>query len=147
MKAAALIIGACTTALVLVACTTTGEIEGHRVRGTAEPPAPTVSTDLHRNAPGWFKISWQRYLDVGGRSYGIFYADRNGRGAGSVSCNQGCQNATNPAYRAQIEVSFKHKALERCRWHVRQTYPAVRPDCALYAIKDQIVWKGPMPWE
>ena len=27
-----------------------------------------------------------------------------------------------------------------------KAHPAARPDCALYAIENKIVWQGPLPW-
>ena len=44
------------------------------------------------------------------------------------------------------DTRYKHNALELCRGNVREYAPAQRPDCQIYAIKDQIVWEGEMPW-
>ena len=45
------------------------------------------------------------------------------------------------------DVQYVHRALKLCRAGVAKAHPAARPACALYAIKDKIVWQGPLPWE
>ncbi len=135
---AALIIGA--TALALAACVNTGEIEGHKVRGTAEPPAETVSENyLHRAAPQWFKDYWAKYLRHA-HGYSVMAVDRNARGAFYVYCSSACQNLTGSTFQSWKDVNYKHEALEKCREWVRKEFPAAKPNCAIYAIKDKIVW-------
>ncbi|MDE0387446.1 MAG: hypothetical protein OXI75_01995 [Rhodospirillales bacterium] len=48
--------------------------------------------------------------------------------------------------RRPLDVHYTYRALERCREAVAEAHPADRPDCALYAIKDKIIWQGPLPW-
>ncbi len=137
-------------ALLATACTTTGEVEGHRVRGTAEPPTQvTVATNLHADAPQWFKVTWRRYLELADGNYGVMAADRNGRGAGSVYCGQGygglCRN--HHSWSKAFKDIYYSRALNNCTEHVRINFPALKPDCAIYAIQDKIVWKGKMPWK
>ena len=138
-------------ALLAAACTTTGEVEGHRVRGTAEPPTQvTVATNLHADAPQWFKDRWQRYLELWDGSYAVLAADRNGRGTGYVYCDPGAGGLCDSHHRwsaAFKDVYYKRGALKYCVQDVRNNFPAFKPDCALYAIGDKIVWKGPLPWE
>ena len=134
-------------ALALAACTTSNTIDGHQVRATAEPPVEIVSDNyLHRGAPQWFKDYWARYLRQA-EGYGVLAVDRNGRGAMYVYCMQSCQNANLASARGSIDVNYKHRALKDCAEYVRQEYPAEKPACEIYAIKDKIVWKGRMPWE
>ena len=144
---AAVIMGA---ALVVTACTTTGEMEGQRIRGTASPPTQEAfATDLHADAPQWFKETWRRYLELSDGNYGVMAADRNGRGAGYVYCDPGSGGLCKSHHKWSAtfkDVNYKRRALNFCVQHVRENYPALKPDCALYAITDKIVWKGPMPW-
>ena len=134
--------------MLMAACTTTGEIEGHKVRGTAEAPVQqAAATDLHANAPQWFKDTWRQYRDRAA-AYGVLYLDRNNRGAGYVWClGGGCQRLKGNQYQSTKAIQYHHRARESCETHVRENFPAEKPDCALYAISDKIVWKGEMPWE
>lgn len=138
-------------ALLATACvTTTGEIEGHKVRGTAEPTVYqlTVADGLHAHAPQWFKDGWSRYLrDADGR-YAVLAVDRNARGWGYVYCRAAdCHALEGAGHQSHKDLRYKHKALDLCRGNVREYQPAHRPNCAIYAIKDKIVWEGKMPWE
>ena len=144
---AAVVMGA---ALVVTGCTTTGEMEGHRIRGTATPPMQVaVATDLHADAPQWFKDRWRHYLETSDGNYAVLALDRNARGAGFVYCDPAagglCKNhrSWSAAFK---DVNYKHRARNICVQDVRNNYPALKPDCAIYAIQDKIVWKGPMPW-
>ena len=132
-------------ALLATACASTGEVDGHRIRGTAAPPVEqaTVANDLHAGAPAWLKDGWRQYLDHADGRYAVLAMDKNARGWGYIYCPAaGDCNST---------ISFRRlneqKALENCRETVRANYPAFRPDCAIYAIKDKIVWQGKFPWE
>ena len=136
--------------LLLAACTTSNTMEGHQVRGTAEAPQRALATDLHASAPQWFKDRWRQYLRAADGGYAVLAADRNGRGTGYVYCDPGagglCDNhrSWNAAFK---DTNYKYPALRYCANDVRSNYPAERPDCAVYAIQDKIVWTGPMPWE
>ena len=145
---AAIFVGA--ALLALAACTTTGEIEGHKVRGTAPQMQATITTDLHADAPQWFKDRWQHYLGTADGNYAVLAADRNGRGTGYVYCSPGygglCRGDAgwNQAFK---DANYKYPALRYCAQDVKNNFPAARPDCAIYAIKDKIVWKGKLPWK
>lgn len=149
MKAALTIIGAAT--LALGACTSTSTIDGHQVQGTAEVPAQrTVATDLHASAPQWFKDRWRRYIEIADGSYAVLAADRNGRGTGYVYCDPGSGGLCDSHHRwsaAFKDANYKYPALRYCANDVRNNYPAAKPDCAIYAITNKIVWTGPLPWE
>ena len=174
--------------MLMAACTTTGEIEGHKVRGTAAPETPVEQAarefnehwaekigpmieddpqvqeavreilaeraasenpgDLHASAPPWFRNGWARYLrDADGR-YAVLAVDRNARGWGYVFCRAAdCHLLEGNQHKSHKDLRYKQKALELCRGNVREYQPAHRPDCAVYAIKDKIVWTGAMPWE
>ena len=126
-------------ALLALAACSTGKFDGHRITTTASIPyaeAPEVARDI-----------WRRYLAQADGRYAVLAADRNGRGAGWVYCVHQCHNAMSAQWRSHNEVVFKHGALKQCRKYVRQNFPAEKPDCAIFAIKDKIVWTGPMPWE
>ena len=189
-------------ALVATACTTTGEIDGHKIRGTA-PMAdadpvqeaarefwddigktvaeaygttpeemrrghysddPSVQAavekllakraahenpaDLHANAPQWFKDGWKRYLNDANGQYAVLAIDRNARGWGYVYCRAAdCHRLQGAQHKSHKDLRYKHQSLELCRENVREYYPAHRPDCAIYAVENKIVWEGPMPWE
>lgn len=112
-------------------------------RAASEDPA-----NLHRDAPGWMHRWWADYRKKARGGYAIFALDRNGYGAGYVYCTGGgCRGALSPGGKSYRDVNFKHGAIKLCKQHVRENYPAERPHCAIYAIKDKIVWKGRLPWE
>lgn len=141
----------CAAALILAAalagCTTSNTIDGHEIKGTVKPAV--IQTEdphgLHARAPHWFKDYWAKYLRDA-QSYAIMAVDRRARGAFYVYCQSPCAGISNVAFRAHKEVNFKYEALKQCAEQVRREFPAAKPDCAIYAIKDKIVWKGPMPW-
>ena len=147
MRATAITIGA--AALALAACTSTGKIDGHRIRGAAEAPAEkgAVANDLHKDAPAWVRKMWRKYLkDADGR-YAVLAVDKNGRGGGYAYCIGGGCGTAGWLPTSWKDVNFKHKAIKSCREDVRRNRPAVKPECAIYAIEDKIVWEGAMPWE
>lgn len=114
----------------------------------AELRAAENPADLHSRAPRWFRDGWNRYLrDADGR-YAVLAVDRNARGWGYVFCRAAdCHLLEGNQHRSHKDLRYRRAALELCRKNVREHQPAHRPDCAVYAIKDKIVWKGPMPWE
>lgn len=145
---AAIIVGA--ALLALAACTTTGEIEGHKVRGTVPQEQATTTTDLHAEAPQWFKDRWQNYLRIADGNYAVLAVDRNSRGTGYVYCAPGygglCRGNAGWT-QAFKDTNYKYPALRYCAQDVKNNFPAEKPDCAIYAIKDKIVWQGNLPWE
>lgn len=114
--------------LALAACTTTGEIEGTRCVGrlslsSCRPRMPTAFTPRRRR---------------GSRR----------RGAGWEYCTgPSCARLKGNEHRSWKAVRYHHRARELCKTQVRENFPAVKPDCALYAVTDKIVWNGRMPWE
>ena len=142
MLRAALIVAL--AAATLAACTPPTHVEGHKIRATAATAAA-----LHERAPAWFTVWWGdylRYARPGG--YAVLALDRNGQGGWYVYCGTlGCHVLDHAFARGVRDVHYKYRALERCREALARAHPAVHPDCALYAIKDKIVWQGPLPWE
>lgn len=139
-------------AFLAAACTTTGEIEGHKVRATGATTVTQTTvthTGIHASAPQWFKDYWLEFLARGRGGYAVMAVDRRLRGAFYVYCTGGgCQQLRGAgAHRGWKAVNYKHGALKGCREQVRNEYPAVKPACAVYAITNKIVWKGSMPWE
>ena len=107
-----------------------------------------VVAQLAESRAKQFEGLWNRYLSAAGGQYAVLAVDRNMRGAGGAYCTGGgCHNIHLPQVRSAVEYEFKGGALNLCRQHVRQQFPAEKPDCAIYAIKDKIVWEGPKPWE
>ena len=106
--------------------------------------------DLHACAPPQVKNLWNRYLAHADGRYAVLAMDRNMRGAGYVYCTghmcyaveHRISNISPPK-----DVTYTLGALENCRKNVRENHPVMKPDCAIYAIKDKIVWRGRMPWE
>ena len=143
---AALIIG---VALLTAACVSKGEIEGHRITATAKIPEKPIP-DLYEEAPEEAREVWRRYLAHAQGRYAVLAVDRKARGYYYIYCNPGygglCDMPGNQGS-AFKDANYKYPALEGCRQNVRGNYPAVKPDCAIFAIRDKIVWKGPMPWE
>lgn len=137
-------------ALGLAACVTSNTIEGHQVRATAETVTERVEVTggVHDRAPAWFKDYWKKYLRHAGGGYGTLAVDRNGLGASYVYCSgsSGCMNNNASWARSFTDVNYKHRALKQCDEHVRNTYPTRKPDCAIYAINNKIVWTGKLPW-
>lgn len=126
-----------TAALVLAACVTTKEAQQRAQH----------AEQLHAGAPAWFRNYWREYLEdaVG---YAVMAIDRRGRGASYYYCTSGdCHNAALPQVKSFLDVHYTHAALNQCREQVRQNHPLEKPDCAVYAVKDKIVWKGALPWE
>ena len=107
-----------------------------------------VTGGLHDRAPQWFKDYWRAYLGHAAGGYGTIAVDRNGRRASYVYClgSAGCASNSAAQWRSFTEVNYKHRALKDCSEHVRREFPTVKPDCAIYAINNKIVWKGPLPW-
>ena len=138
-------------ALALAACTTSNTIEGQRVRAVAETVTERVEVTggLHDRAPTWFKNYWREYLARAAGGYATMAVDRKARGLFYVYCSDGgCSQMRHDASsRSFIDVNYKHGALKGCRENVRHNHPAEKPDCAIYAINNKIVWKGRMPWE
>ncbi len=144
----ALIVGVALAALA--ACAAPAYIEGHRIRAVEGPGAgPALrADDLHAGAPAWFSDWWEKYLRQARRGYAVLALDRNGLGGWYVYCAPGrCQSLANPWSRSVKDVYYKHHALQLCRAEVAAAHPGARPDCALYAIRSNIVWQGPLPWE
>ena len=136
--------------LVLAACETGTQIEGHKIRATAGAVTKTVavSDGVHEHAPAWFKGEWREYLRRIEGSYGVLALDTQARGSWYIYCNEGpaCRTLDLGSAKSFSEVNYKHGALKGCRARVRRNHPTVVPDCSIYAIKDKIVWQGPMPW-
>ena len=130
-------------ATALAACTPPTHIEGHKIRATAASAGA-----LHQGAPAWFTAWWGDYLRHAQGRYAVLALDRNGRGGWYVYCGAGgCHLLDHIRARPIKDVQYEHRALERCREAVAKVHPATRPACALYAIKNKIVWQGPLPWE
>ena len=130
-------------AAVLAACTAPTHIEGQRIRATAGS-----AESLHAEAPAWFAAWWGDYLRHARSGYAVLALDRNGRGGWYVYCGTlGCHVLDYVSARPIRDVHYRYPALERCRERIAKAHPAARPDCAIYAIGDKIVWQGPLPWE
>ena len=136
--------------LVLAACETGTQIEGHKIRATAGAVTKTVavSDGVHEHAPAWFKGEWREYLRRIEGSYGVLALDTQARGSWYIYCNVGpaCRTLDLGSAKSFSEVNYKHGALKGCRARVRRNHPTVVPDCSIYAIKDKIVWKHEFPW-
>ena len=141
MLRAALIVAV--AAVALAACAPPTHVEGHKLRATA------VSTPaLHQGAPAWFTDWWGDYLRRARGGYAVLAFDRNGRGGWYVYCGTGGCHLLDHIRAGPIkDVQYEHRALGLCREGVAEAHPAARPDCALYAIENKIVWQGPLPWE
>ena len=145
MRAAFIIFG---MALLATACASSGTIEGRRITATATLPQKPTVPDLYEGAPSYAQDAWRHYIKTSAGSYAVLAVDRNARGYGFIYCvGGGCHNNSLPQARSFVEVNYKNGALKNCRRHVQDNYPAEKPDCAIFAIKDKIVWEGPMPWE
>ena len=130
-------------AALLAACAPPTHIEGHKIRATA-----ATAGDLHRGAPAWFTAWWGDYLRQERNGYAVLALDRNGQGGWYVFCGTtGCQVLDHVLVQSIRDVHYRFPALKRCREGIAKTAPATAPDCAIYAIKDRIVWQGPLPWE
>ena len=136
-------------AAVLAACAAPTHVEGLKIRadaGSASGQA-ALAESLHAGAPGWFSAWWRDYLRHTQAGYAVLALDRNGQGGWYVYCaTGGCHHLNHVRARSIKDVYYKHRALERCRERIAQVHPAARPDCALHAIRDKIVWQGPPPW-
>ena len=129
--------------VALAACAPPTHVEGHKIRATA------ASADaLHAGAPAWFTTWWGDYLRRAQGGYAVLALDRNGRGGWYVYCGTGGCHLLDHIRAGPIrDVQYEHRALRLCRERVASVYPAARPECALYAIENKIVWQGSLPWE
>ena len=137
-------------AAALAACAAPTHIEGHAIRAVAGSAAGDAASAqrLHQGAPAWFEDWWRAYLRHARGGHAVLALDRNGRGGWYVYCaTAGCHRLDHPFTRSVRDVHYTHRALERCRTRIGEADPAARPDCALYAIRNKIVWQGPLPWE
>ena len=135
---------------VLAACAAPTHIDGHKIRATAgsADDAAALAEGLHAGAPAWFTAWWQDYLRHAEGGHAHLALDRNGRGGWYVYCIGGACHLLDQAWTRQIrDVYYTYRARESCGARVGEAHPAARPDCALYAIDDKIVWEGPLPWE
>ena len=74
--------------------------------------------------------------------------DRNGQGGWYVYCGTlGCHVLDYVSAQPIRDVHYTYPALERCREEIVKAVPSTAPGCAIYAIRDRIVWQGPLPWE
>ena len=142
MTVRAALIAALATA-VLAACAPATHVDGHKIRAGAG------SADaLHEGAPAWFTAWWGDYLRHARNGYAVLAVDREGQGGWYVYCGTiGCHVLDHVSVRAAREVHYIYPALEHCREAVAKAVPAAAPDCAIYAIRETIVWQGPLPWE
>ena len=130
-------------AAVLAACAAPTHIEGQRIRATADSAG-----DLHAAAPDWFAAWWGDYLRHARQGYAVLALDRGGLGGWYIYCGTlGCHVLDQVSARPVRDVHYRYPALEHCREEIAKAHPAARAECAIYAIRDRIVWQGPLPWE
>ena len=141
MRRAAVI--AAVAAAVLAACTPATHVDGHKIRAGAD------SADaLHAGAPAWFTAWWGDYLRHARHGHAVLALDRSGQGGWYVYCGTiGCHVLDHVSVRPIRDVHYTYPALKHCRAAVASAGSATAPDCAVYAIRDTIVWQGPLPWE
>ena len=141
MPRAALIVAL--VAAVLAACAPPTHIEGQKIRATA-----ATADALHAGAPPWFTAWWGDYLGHARRGYAVLALDRNGQGGWYVFCGTtGCRVLDHVLVQSIRDVHYKFPALAHCREGIAKAGSATGPDCAIYAIRDKIVWQGPLPWQ
>ena len=141
MRRAALI--AALAAAVLAACSPATHVDGHKIRAGA-----AAADALHKGAPPWFTAWWGDYRRHARNGYAVLALDRNGQGGWYVYCGTiGCHVLDHVSVGAIRDVHYRYPALGHCREAVAKAIPAAAPDCAIYAIRDTIVWQGPLPWE
>ncbi|MDE0050619.1 MAG: hypothetical protein OXO52_12580 [Rhodospirillales bacterium] len=100
---------------------------------------------IHKNAPQRFVGAWKRYQTQAQGRYGILALDRKGNGVGWIYCADGCQGLLGNRNQS-IKSQWALKAIVQCEDAARRHAPTVKPDCDIYAIKDEIVWKHAFPW-
>lgn len=100
---------------------------------------------IHENAPDWFKESWETYLMNMRGQYGILAMDRMALGAGWIYCATGCTLLLGNQGQSHKSL-WAIRALDQCEEVVRKGHPVARPDCDIYAVKDEIVWPHQFPW-
>ena len=121
--------------LALAACGG-GGVWDQKERGTAAA--------LHENAPQWWKDYWEYYLkESASGGFAVLALDRNLNGAAFTYCVRYCGNH---AIGGAAILEWRAKALQHCRQHAQENAPGKKPDCAVYAVEDKIVWTGPLPW-
>ena len=167
MKAALTIIGA--AALALTACTSTGTIEGHKVRGTAPvADASQVEDPVAKAAREFWGHVAEDVVKAYGTSpeeqrQGIYSRDPNIQAAveRGILRDAVIELAATPQVIVAVDRQMRGAgyaycrdacgniamALSSCNLTVQKRRPGEMPDCAVYAVDRRIVWKGKMPWE
>ena len=103
------------------------------------------NAELHAGAPAVFKLGWKRYQEQAQGRFGIFALDKRARGMGWTWCVQGCGLLLGNQNQA-IKSLWATQAVGQCEKVVRENFPTERPDCAVYALRDKVVWEPPFPW-
>ena len=127
-------VAALALALIASGCVTTGEQQ-----------RLDYAAGLHQNAPERFKVSWHQYLRQTQGQWGILALDKEGRAAGWITCQSGCNLLRTGAHNSTKNLWLAN-AIRHCEKVVRENNPGARADCDVYAIKDEIVWEHPLPW-
>lgn len=131
----AALVAALGLAFTLAACGG-GGVWDQKERGTA--------AELHESAPQWWKDTWEDYLKKSASGgFAVVALDRNLNGAAFMYCVRYCGNR---AIDGAAILEWRAKALQSCRQYAQDNAPAEKPDCAVYAVGDKIVWTGPLPW-
>ena len=100
---------------------------------------------VHANAPARFVGAWERYLTQAQGRYGILALDRNLNGMAWKYCVSGCQGLFGNQNQA-IKSAWAFQALDQCEDAARKHAPGIKPDCDIYALRDEIVWRHAFPW-
>ena len=123
-------------ALAVAGCVTTKEQQARLDRADR----------LHRNAPAWFKGHWENYLHKTAGHFGVLALDKHGRGSHFTYCTSHCHGFTAGTFSTEKNL-WAIQTVQRCNKLVRENHPGVKPECAVYAVKSEIVWEHPLPWE
>ena len=96
------------------------------------------NASFHANAPAVFKLGWDRYQTQTQGRFGIFALDKRARGMGWVYCVQACGLLLDSQNQA-VKSLWAQQALGQCGEAVQKNHASKRPDCAIYAIRDEVV--------
>ena len=103
---------------------------------------------LQPMAPSWFWSYWHNYVIRSQQSPAALAVDRNFHAVFGTFCtDRECQDLIRAEHVSAAQRYVIGEALEKCARQVSTTRSGERPDCALFAVGNAIVWQGRLPWE
>ena len=103
------------------------------------------AVELHRNAPDHFVQSWDEYVEKTEGRYSVLAMDANTLVMSWSRCTSGCQQLFGNQNRTTKSL-WANKTIRDCEDYARRELPLYKPQCSIYAVNDEIVWRRAFPW-